>query len=88
MRHCNRGRQPPKRDERRELRRYLATDGDVGTMPTWYPLLRAARYMGVAPWELMDRPIAWMEWALIAEAAENEAREVMAKKGRRNDHSS
>lgn len=39
-------------------------------MPEWYPLIRAARYLGVAPWELQAQPIAWQEWALMAENAE------------------
>jgi len=39
-------------------------------MPEWYPLIRAAHYLGVAPWELMMQPIAWQEWALMAESAE------------------
>jgi len=42
----------------------------MGECPDWYPLLKAARYMGVAPWELAERPIAWQEWALMAESAE------------------
>lgn len=27
--------------------------------------------MGVAPWDLLEQPSCWMEWALIAEGAEN-----------------
>lgn len=57
----------------------------MGTLPAWYPLLRAARYLGVAPWELMERPAIWMDWALIAEAATNEAQESVAKA--HHDHS-
>lgn len=45
----------------------------MGSMPDWYPLLRAARYLGVAPWDLYEQPAQWMHWALDAEAAENEA---------------
>jgi hypothetical protein len=33
-------------------------------------MLRAARYLGVAPWDLADRPVWWQEIALAAEAAE------------------
>jgi hypothetical protein len=29
--------------------------------------------MGVAPWELLEQPAAWTDWALIAESAEAEA---------------
>ncbi len=39
-------------------------------MPEWYPLLRAARYLGVAPWELMRQPATWMDWANMAQDAE------------------
>lgn len=39
-------------------------------MPEWYPLIRAARYLGVPPWELAQQPRQWMEWAHIAQAAE------------------
>jgi hypothetical protein len=42
-------------------------------MPDWYPLIRAARYLGVPPWEMAKQPYQWLEVAIIAEAAENEA---------------
>lgn len=45
----------------------------MGSMPDWYPLLRAARYLGVAPWDLLEQPAFWLRVALDAEAAENEA---------------
>ena len=45
----------------------------VGACPDWYPLIRAARYLGVAPWELAKQPITWREWASIAQSAENHA---------------
>lgn len=45
-------------------------------MPDYYPLIRAARYLGVAPWELLRQPRVWQEWAHICEAAENEAHTV------------
>lgn len=48
-------------------------------MPDWYPLVRAARYLKVAPWELLDRPVAYLHWALAAEAAENEAQKTLAE---------
>ena len=44
----------------------------MGACPEWYPLLRAARYLRVPPWELAVQPLAWQEWALTAEAAEAE----------------
>ena len=42
-------------------------------MPTWYLVVRAARYLGVEPWELAKRPMIWTNWALAAENAENKA---------------
>ncbi len=51
----------------------------MGALPEWYPLIRAARYLQVAPWELAARPSLWMDWALMAESAENEAQAVLAK---------
>lgn len=39
-------------------------------MPEWYPLIRAARYLGVPPWQLAEMPVIWQEWALMAESAE------------------
>jgi hypothetical protein len=46
----------------------------MGYCPPWYTIIRAAKYMGVAPWELIDQPKCWAEWALAAESAEVEAR--------------
>jgi len=45
----------------------------VGACPPWYPLLRAARYLGVPPWELARQPVTWQRWALAAEEAEGAA---------------
>lgn len=42
----------------------------MGELPSWYLLLRAARYLGVAPWELADQPVVWARWAWAAESAE------------------
>lgn len=46
----------------------------MGDAPGWYSLIRAAKYLGVAPWTLEQQPITWMERALVAEGAEHEAR--------------
>lgn len=46
-------------------------------MPDWYPLLRAAKYLGVAPWDLANQPILWQQVALVAEAAEAEAKQAL-----------
>jgi hypothetical protein len=39
-------------------------------------LVRAARYLGVPPWELERRSIAWRDRALIAESAEAKAAQL------------
>jgi len=46
----------------------------MGACPEWYPLLRAARYLGVAPWDLLDQARVWLEWALTAESVEADAK--------------
>jgi hypothetical protein len=53
----------------------------MGTLPWWYPLLRAARYLGVPPWVLEEAPAVWMFRALAAEKAEGRAAEDRAKHG-------
>lgn len=51
----------------------------MGEAPDWYRLLRAAKYLGVPPWDLAERPVWWREVALAAEAAE-----ATASKSRQN----
>jgi hypothetical protein len=43
-------------------------------MPDWYPLMKAAEWMKVAPWELLARPMIWTVWAQEAQAAEAHAK--------------
>lgn len=54
----------------------------MAEIPGWYRLIRAAKYLGVAPWELLERPDswAWQEAAFIAEVGENEAQEIVNKR--------
>ena len=52
----------------------------MGALPDWYPLMRAARYLGVAPWELLRQPSAWVSWALLAERVEGEVQEELAQR--------
>lgn len=47
----------------------------MGDVPEWYSLIAAARYLGVAPWDLVDRPTAWAHMANAAMDAEHRARE-------------
>lgn len=46
----------------------------MGEAPDWYPLLTAARYLRVAPWDLARQPIWWMRIALAAQSAEAKER--------------
>ncbi len=52
-------------------------------MPEWYSLIRAARYLHVPPWELAQQHAAWMNMALLAQAAEDEAEAELSKSKRR-----
>jgi hypothetical protein len=45
-------------------------------VPEDYLLFRAARWLGVAPWELAEREVFWMVAALDFEAAEHEGMEL------------
>jgi hypothetical protein len=44
-------------------------------------LIRAARYLGVAPWELAEKSVFWMDAALICESAEIEAHNIIQERG-------
>ena len=46
----------------------------MGEVPEWYELITAAKYLGVAPWDLLEQPLIWQEGAHKAEMAEYEAR--------------
>jgi hypothetical protein len=52
----------------------------MGEPPEWYLLIRAAKYLGVAPWELAGRPAIWRDWALAAESAESAAEVERSKR--------
>lgn len=45
-----------------------------------YPLVRAARYLGVPPWELAAQPIYWRDVALYFESEEAWAQAQAANK--------
>lgn len=62
------------------LRRWMVTGGNIGHMPWWYPLIRAARYLRVAPWDLAKQPVVWRTWALQAEASELGAQAEIRKR--------
>lgn len=54
-------------------------DGRMGACPDWYYLLQTAKYLGVAPWELIEQSVVWQDIALIAMMAESEAAEIKAR---------
>jgi hypothetical protein len=50
-------------------------------VPAWYGVIAAAHYLHVPPWELMERPAIWTNWALTAHSAEQQAQaEIMAER--------
>ena len=51
----------------------------MGEVPSWYRLLKAAKYLEVAPWELARQPLAWVHRAEAAQEAE-EHQQLMAAK--------
>ena len=56
------------------------TGGAMGEMQDWYRLIRAARYLHVAPWDLADRSILWMKWALSAESIDSAVEAEMRRR--------
>lgn len=52
----------------------------MGYVPDWYTIIYAAKYLGVAPWDLLDQPSVWLEWALDAQSAETLASKQRNKK--------
>lgn len=53
--------------------------------PAWYHLIQAAKYLGVAPWDLLERPQAWQGLAVSAmksEAYAEKQKEEQEKKKR------
>lgn len=57
------------------------SEGVAGKVPAWYLLFQAAKYLGVAPWELQEQSIEWYLYALAAISAENEAAEALRRRG-------
>ena len=49
------------------------TDGAVGEAPEAYWLIKAARYLRVAPWELASQPLIWFDLGLATARAEADA---------------
>jgi hypothetical protein len=56
------------------LGRFLATDGLMGEYPFDYVVVKAAKYLGVAPWDLIKQPLFWRQRALMFMRAEASGR--------------
>lgn len=67
-------------DEDIAIQRYLLTEGALGALPDWYALIRAARYLNVAPWELLKQPYFWQRIAITAERIENHVQEELQRR--------
>lgn len=59
----------PAADEAQEIEHWNIYEGRQGNPPSWYFLIEHARYLGVAPWELEQRP-EWIERAKVAQLGE------------------
>lgn len=45
-------------------------DGDEGSPPPWAVHIMVAKWLGVAPWDLGQVPVAWKQMAMELMAAE------------------
>ena len=46
---------------------------DVADPPEWYLNMRAARYLGIPPWDIENVAVKWRDMALMSEGCELEA---------------
>jgi hypothetical protein len=53
--------------------------GMMGECPDDYPLFAAARYMNVAPWDLIEHSVYYTDRALLFMTAEAQAQEILSK---------
>lgn len=56
------------------IARWLNTDGEAGSLPAWYRLIKAAQYLRVSPWDLAVKPYWWITRAEAAMDAEERHR--------------
>ncbi len=56
--------------------------GKMGECPDWYGYMQAAKYLGIPVPDIPSVPIWWVEKALVAMTAENEAREIIDQHNR------
>jgi hypothetical protein len=55
----------------------------MGSVPRWYALLRAAKYLGCAPWELAGQEPLWLNLALAAEGVETRVERKQAERAKK-----
>jgi len=51
--------------------------GQMGFCPDWYLVIQAAKYLGVAPWEMLEQSVWWRDRAFIAMTAEIQAKQIV-----------
>lgn len=54
----------------------------IGQPPVWYLTIRAARYLGVPPWDLEEMPLVWQYRALVAQSIEAEVEAELMRRSR------
>ena len=61
------------------LRRYIVLGEETETAhcPDWYATIQAAKYLGVAPYDLLEKGVIWRDWALKAMTAEHQAQKIL-----------
>lgn len=52
-------------------------NGEMGECPDWYAVIQAAKYLNVAPWELLEHSVYWRDKALKSMTAEYQAEEIL-----------
>jgi len=57
----------------------MTLKGYSGELPESYLIIRAARYLGVAPWELLEQPQYWLHLALEYQAVDDEVMSILRK---------
>lgn len=55
----------------------LQEETDTAWCPDWYALIAAAKYLGVAPWQLLEQSAWWQYVALKAMTAEKQAQDIL-----------
>lgn len=51
-------------------------------LPEWYVVVQAAKWLGVAPWDLLDQPVWWTHWGIAGKVAEARAEKTLTERAR------